>query len=103
MKIDKAIGVLVLLFQSELNLVHGQDGSNPIIVNEFYVRLSLKNMVNNLAEKYNLDIEDDKDLLYEVGLLTPQTFRNNTLEEVFDQLLQDTDLHFEIDGHRVII
>ena len=90
----------LLLFLLALpTLSHAQE--EEWYVQESFANARLENILVDLQEKYNLQIAYDHDAIK--GIRISRRVQGGNAEEVFQQLLQDTGLEFQVIGQRQVL
>ncbi|MEN8120545.1 MAG: TonB-dependent receptor [Bacteroidota bacterium] len=76
--------------------------AGEILVTKSYYGKTLRNVFDDLALSYNIDIDYYKEDIPS-GIIPSKNFRNKPLDEVIQQLLKGKDLHYKIMDLQVVI
>ncbi|RLD75521.1 MAG: TonB-dependent receptor, partial [Bacteroidetes bacterium] len=94
------ISIILLL------LIFTQQGfsqkAGEIMVTKSYYGKTLRNVFDDLASSYNIDIDYRKEDISN-GIIPSKSFRNKPLDEVIQQLLKGKDLHYKIMDMQIVI
>ncbi len=97
----KNIVLLIFLFLCFTQNNFSQDASKIIITKNYFGK-TLKNIIDDIANTYNIDIDYHKDDL-PYGIVPAKSFREETLDIVLQRLLKGSDLHYKIVDNQVVI
>ncbi len=101
-KTYKNIFVVLILLISVLGQESvAQDGS-PILVSENYYGKTLGSILGSLSESYDLEIDVRHEDI-QLGIIPGRRFKNTHIKDVMGMLLFDTDLHFKMQGNKIVI
>ena len=99
MKLYKTlITILIIIFAQQ----SFAQNAGEIIVSKSYFGKTLKNVLDDLALSYNVDIDYIKEDIPR-GIIPGKSFREKPLDQVIQQLLKEKDLHYKIVDMQIVI
>ena len=99
MNLYKTSTILLLLIFTQHSFAQN---TSEIMVTKSYYGKTLRNVFDDLASSYNIDIDYLKEDIPN-GIIPSKSFRNKPLDEVIQQLLNGRDLHYKIVDMQIII
>jgi len=93
--------LLIFVLISFTEQIFAQE-TEEILVTKNYFGKTLKNIIDDLAKTYNIDIDYRKEDLPN-GIVPGKSFREEPLDAVLQRLLKGKDLHYKIVDNQVVI